>query len=115
MSVISIFLCLSGGFQAYLTYLFFHRFNAIIGLFFFLFLFSFILLFSMSVVMFPTRTSTWGDLKTIERGLGFSVLYLFSILERGSYIGFGVFKRKVSTFFWGFSLIDLEEYREIWK
>lgn len=62
------------------------RFNAIIGVFFFFLFFSFpfIFLFSMSVVMFPTRTSTWGDLKTIERGLGFSVLYLFSILERGS-------------------------------
>lgn len=68
----------------------------------------------MPVVMFPTRTSTWGDLKTIERGLGFRFCIFSLFLERGSYIGLGVFKRKVSTFL-GFSLIDLEKYREIWK
>lgn len=55
-----------------------------------------------------------GRFKDYREGVGFSVLYLFSFLERGSYIGFGVFKRKVSTFL-GFSLIDLEEYRQIWK
>lgn len=100
-----------GGFQIYLTYLFFFspdRFNAIMGVFFFFFsLFD-----ARSYVSY--EDFYMGRFKDYREGVGFSVLYLFSFLERGSYIGFGVFKRKVSTFL-GFSLIDLEEYRQIWK
>lgn len=97
----------------FILYIFFFspdRFNAIMGVFFFFFFFS--LFDARSYVSY--EDFYMGRFKDYREGVGFSVLYLFSFLERGSYIGFGVFKRKVSTFL-GFSLIDLEEYRQIWK
>lgn len=75
------------GFISSILYIFFFlffflpcRFNVIV----LVWRFSFFL-FSMSVVMFPIRTSTWGNSKTIERWFGLSVFLFFS--ERGSYIG----------------------------
>lgn len=56
-----------------------------------------------------------GKFKDYREGVGFSVLYLFLFLERGSYIGFEVFEKKVSTFWIFLWLVDLEEYREIWN
>lgn len=97
---------------SYISFFSFHLTGSMLLWVSFFFFFFFSLFDARSYVSY--EDFYMGRFKDYREGVGFSVLYLFSFLEWGSYIGFGVFKRKVSTFL-GFSLIDLEEYKQIWK